>query len=86
MVMGGATLYRQALPFAQRLYLTFIDCDLPGDTWFPDWDPAEWRETQSFFHAAERRQLFCLSLRTDGSKEKMAVILKKWPYLIVIWP
>jgi dihydrofolate reductase len=58
MVMGGATLYEQALPFAQRLYLTFIDCDLPGDTWFPDWNPAEWRETRSFFHAADADNCF----------------------------
>lgn len=44
MVMGGADIYRQCLPKAQRLYLTFIDVTVPGDTWFPDYEAAaDWR-------------------------------------------
>ena len=44
-VIGGAELYRLALPRADRLYLTLIDADYPGDTLFPEFDPADWRET-----------------------------------------
>ncbi|HTO47482.1 MAG TPA: dihydrofolate reductase [Burkholderiales bacterium] len=44
-VIGGAELYRLALPRADRLYLTLIDADYAGDTLFPAFDPAEWRET-----------------------------------------
>jgi dihydrofolate reductase len=44
-VIGGAELYRLALPRADRLYLTLIDADYDGDTFFPDFDPADWRET-----------------------------------------
>lgn len=33
---GGAELYRQALPYVDRLYLTFFYEDKPGDTFFPD--------------------------------------------------
>ena len=44
MVMGGATLYQQMLPRADRLYLTFIDAACDGDTWFPEWSEAQWRE------------------------------------------
>jgi dihydrofolate reductase len=43
-VIGGAELYAQALPRAERLYLTLIDADCPGDAWFPEFDPAAWRE------------------------------------------
>jgi len=43
-VIGGAELYRQALPLADRLYLTEIDADFAGDTWFPDVPPGEWKE------------------------------------------
>jgi len=53
MVIGGAILFQQTLPLAQRLYLTIIDCDLPGDAYFPDWNPAEWREVHSQFHPAD---------------------------------
>jgi len=34
-VCGGADVYRQALPLAQRLYLTEIDLEVPGDSYFP---------------------------------------------------
>lgn len=36
-VIGGAEIYRQALPHADELILTEIDADLPADTFFPDW-------------------------------------------------
>jgi len=43
-IIGGAELYRQALPTANRLYLTEIAADYEGDTWFPEIPPGEWRE------------------------------------------
>lgn len=44
--IGGADLYRQALPFADRLYLTEIRRDFAGDAWFPEFDRSVWRETE----------------------------------------
>lgn len=35
-ICGGGTVYRQTLPLADRIYLTEIDCDVAGDTFFPD--------------------------------------------------
>ena len=43
-VIGGAELYRQALPLADRLYLTEVDEDFAGDTFFPEVSPEEWQE------------------------------------------
>jgi dihydrofolate reductase len=43
-IIGGAQLYRQALPLAQRLYLTEVAADGVGDRFFPEVLPAEWRE------------------------------------------
>ncbi|MDR2451122.1 MAG: dihydrofolate reductase, partial [Candidatus Accumulibacter sp.] len=43
-VIGGAELYRQALPLADRLYLTEIAADFSGDALFPEVHPDEWRE------------------------------------------
>lgn len=45
-VMGGGDIYRQALPFAQRLYITEVDIDVEGDATFPDVDANEWQEVQ----------------------------------------
>lgn len=42
--VGGAQLYAQALPLADRLYLTEIQAEVEGDAWFPEYDPAHWRE------------------------------------------
>ncbi len=39
-VIGGAEIYALALPRADELVLTEIDAELPGDTFFPDWDRA----------------------------------------------
>ncbi len=44
MVIGGALLYEAFLPLADYLYLTWIDADFPGDTFFPAWEPSEWQE------------------------------------------
>lgn len=44
MVMGGASLYKQFLPQADKLYLTHVHANLEGDTWFPDWHKSDWLE------------------------------------------
>lgn len=46
MVMGGGEIYRQALPFAQRLYITEVDIDVDGDAAFPEFSLDDWREVQ----------------------------------------
>lgn len=38
MIIGGGNLYAQALPHADKLYLTFIDLDVDGDTRFPKYE------------------------------------------------
>jgi len=45
MIVGGASVYRAFLPRAERMLLTLIDADIDGDTRFPAWDAADWRET-----------------------------------------
>jgi len=43
-IIGGAEVYRQALPLADTLLLTFVHQDIRGDTKFPDYDRSQWRE------------------------------------------
>jgi dihydrofolate reductase len=38
-IIGGASLYRQFLQFAGRLYITEIELDVEGDAFFPKWRP-----------------------------------------------
>src|SRR5262245_13348794 len=51
-VIGGTSLFRDSLPLAAGLVLTEIKRDYPGDTWFPEWDRAQWRESQREGHTA----------------------------------
>jgi dihydrofolate reductase len=51
-VIGGAEIYREALPLAQRLYLTEVHASIEGDAWLPKIDWADWREVQRERHAA----------------------------------
>jgi dihydrofolate reductase len=49
-IIGGAEIYRQALPLADRLYITRIKADYEGDTLFPDWNENDWTLTWSEDH------------------------------------
>ncbi len=41
-VIGGASVYRQFLPLADRLYVTRVNRQFEADTFFPEINPAEW--------------------------------------------
>ena len=45
-VIGGAEIYAAALPLASGIVLTEIHRDYEGDARFPEWNRADWRETQ----------------------------------------
>jgi len=42
-IIGGASVYAQSLPFADRLYLSFIKKDYDGDVFFPEFDMTKWK-------------------------------------------
>lgn len=45
-IIGGASVYEQAFPIADRLCLTYIfDTPAEADTFFPKWNEEEWVET-----------------------------------------
>lgn len=45
-ISGGEQLYREALPLADVLYLTTVEADIPGDRFFPEFDPDEYEITK----------------------------------------
>lgn len=45
-VVGGAGVYEEALPVADRLALTFVEAEPDGDTFFPEVDWSEWVEVE----------------------------------------
>lgn len=46
-IIGGASIYEQALPFADKLYLTIVEKEPEhADTFFPEINPVEWEVTE----------------------------------------
>lgn len=59
MVIGGGEIYALALPLATRLYLTEIDAAVAdADTWFPEFERTQWRETGRIAHPADARHTY----------------------------
>lgn len=53
-VVGGAEIYRQALPLAHRLYLTRVHALVEADTFFPPFDLNEWVELERIHHPQDQ--------------------------------
>ena len=62
-VIGGGQIYADALPGADRIYVTEIGEAIEGDTFFPDLDPDDWRETVLGEHAPDDRNAHRLRFR-----------------------
>ena len=45
MICGGQRIYEETLPLADRLLLTLVHTEVPGDTFFPEWRHLTWHET-----------------------------------------
>jgi len=61
MVCGGQSVYRQFLPLAGRMYLTFVEGDFKADAYFPEFDLNEWREVERTFHPADQQNPYNLN-------------------------
>jgi dihydrofolate reductase len=57
-VIGGANIYQQFLPQVSRIYLTVIDDEVEGDTYFPLLDEKEWKEVQCEPHDADHAHAY----------------------------
>lgn len=54
-IIGGAEIYKYAMPFTQRMYLTEIHASVEGDTYFPEIDKSEWNEVSRMHHPVDER-------------------------------
>ncbi len=61
-VFGGESLYAEALPDADRIYLTRVHAEVEGDAYFPSFDEAAWKLLEEERHEADDRHTFAFSL------------------------
>ena len=59
-IAGGGQVYEQALAddLVDRMYLTWVMADVPGDVFFPPFDPTDWDVVASQPHPADERHQF----------------------------
>jgi dihydrofolate reductase len=62
-VAGGAEIYRLALPFADRIYLTVVHAVLEGDTFFPEFAMSDWRLHEDIRYHPDEKHIYSYSFR-----------------------
>ena len=60
-IVGGASIYEQAMPVADRIHLTVVHASIEGDVRFPELDPGTWREVSRAERGADERNGYDLS-------------------------
>ena len=60
-IVGGASVYEQALPAADRMHLTVVHASIEGDVRFPEMEPGAWREVARAERSADEHNRFDLS-------------------------
>jgi len=67
-ICGGASVYKQFLPMAQKLYLTYVHASPEGDTYFPEVNMQEWKEIWREDHKADDKNAYDYSFVILGKK------------------
>ena len=63
MVIGGGEIYRLAWEKAKRIYLTRVDAEFEGDTFFPALDPKQWMLIRQENHEADEKHAYGYSFQ-----------------------
>jgi dihydrofolate reductase len=68
MIIGGGEIYKQALPFTDRIYLTRIHTEIEGDTYFPDFDQSDWKVVSKEYHPKDEKHNYDFTFYTFEKK------------------
>lgn len=61
-IAGGGSIYQEALPIANQIYLTEIKATIEGDTFFPPLDPTAWKEVARLTYTADANHAYAYDL------------------------
>lgn len=71
-ILGGAEIYKIALPYTDKIYLTEIKSTFEGDTYFPHFELDEWEEIKREEFSADEKNpypyIFLELIRKNESK------------------
>lgn len=62
-IVGGAEIYKQALPHVDMIYLTEVHHTFDGDTFFPELKKEEWQEVSSESHQPDEKNKYAYTFK-----------------------
>ncbi|HVU93916.1 MAG TPA: dihydrofolate reductase [Puia sp.] len=68
-VIGGGEIYREAMPIADRIYMTRVHTKLDGDTYFPPIDESQWQLTGNLDFPADEKHAYAYSFQVWDRKK-----------------
>lgn len=68
-VAGGGQIYAEALPLADKIYLTRVHAIVEGDAYFPVFDEKEWELISNMDHPADERHAYSYSFQVWQRKK-----------------
>jgi dihydrofolate reductase len=69
-VIGGAEIYKEALPLVNRIYLTRVHASLEGDAWFPELDETAWTKLSQLDFMPDARHAYAYSFQVWERKQE----------------
>lgn len=69
-IVGGGEIYKAALPYLQKLYMTLIDTEIEGDVYFPEIDWTKWDIIGQEDHPVDERHKFSFSFKVFEPKPR----------------
>lgn len=68
-ILGGASVFEQALPLVEKLYLTIVHAHIEGDAFFPVISPNDWELVSSQYHKPDDEHLYAFSMNVYQRKQ-----------------
>jgi dihydrofolate reductase len=68
-VIGGEEIFKAMLPYADTLYITEVDAEIDGDTYFPDLSDEEWEEIEREHHTKDEKNQYDYSFVTKARRK-----------------
>lgn len=63
-ITGGGEIYKEALSIIDRAYVTEVDCEIVGDTYFPKVDFSNWKVIETIEHPKDEKNEFSWVFKT----------------------
>ncbi len=64
MIIGGGEIYKQSLPYCNKIFLTRVDAMFEGDTYYPELDTNQWQLAFENKHSADEKHAYAYNFQT----------------------